>query len=164
MKNDMVIILALYPNARGVGYACLTMPQTLREVGVATVRPISNKKILERVIKFVDFFKPSVIVLKEYNGSYSRHSKRVVELIDSITKYTEESKVPVYRYSRQQIRDVFEQFGATSKNEIARKIINWFPQLESRTPKIRKPWMDEDYNMGLFDALSLGITHIYLNE
>jgi hypothetical protein len=59
---------------------------------------------------------------------------------------------------------VFEQFGAKSKYEIANKIIAWFPQLASRAPKIRKAWMDEDYNMGIFDALALAITHKYLTE
>jgi hypothetical protein len=62
------------------------------------------------------------------------------------------------------MRDVFEQFGAKSKYEIANKIVTWFPQLVSRAPKIRKPWMDEDYNMGIFDALALAITHKYLTE
>jgi Holliday junction resolvasome RuvABC endonuclease subunit len=119
---------------------------------------------LERITKFVEFYTPTIIVVKDYNSSYSRHSKRVAELVESIAKHAGEVKIPVYRYSRQQVRDVFEQFGAKSKYEIAQKIIYWFPQLASRAPKIRKAWTDEDYNMGIFDALALAITHKYLTE
>jgi Holliday junction resolvasome RuvABC endonuclease subunit len=164
MKKDMVIILSFYPNARGLGYACIEMPKNLRDSGVITVQPTCNKKILERITKFVEFFKPTIIVVKDYNSEYSRHSKRVAELVESITNYAKEIKVPIYRYSRDQIRDVFEQFGSKSKYEIAQTIITIFPQLTSRAPKIRKPWMKEDYNMGIFDALALVITHKYLTE
>lgn len=164
MKKDTIIILSFYPNARGLGYACIEMPQNLKDSGVITIQPISNKKLLERITKFVEFYTPTIIVVKDYNSSYSRHSKRVAELVESITNYAKEVKVPIYRYSRQQVRDVFEQFGAKSKYEIAQKIIYWFPQLASRAPKIRKAWTDEDYNMGIFDALALAITHKYLTE
>jgi Holliday junction resolvasome RuvABC endonuclease subunit len=164
MKKDTFIILSFYPNARGLGYACIEMPQNLKDSGVVTIQPISNKKLLERITKFVEFFTPTIIVVKDYNSSYSRHSKRVAELVESIAKHAGEVKIPVYRYSRQQVRDVFEQFGAKSKYEIAQKIIYWFPQLASRAPKIRKAWTDEDYNMGIFDALALAITHKYLTE
>lgn len=164
MKKDTVIILSFYPNARGLGFACLEGAQNLRDSGVVTIQPICNKRILERITKFVEFFKPTIIVVKDYNSAYSRHSKRVAELVEAVTKYANEIKIPVYRYSQQQVRDVFEQFGAKSKYEIANKIIAWFPQLASRAPKIRKAWMDEDYNMGIFDALALAITHKYLTE
>jgi hypothetical protein len=164
MKKDTKMIFAIYPNARGLGYACFETPEKLWDCGVTTVRPICNKRILERITKFADFFQPTVILVQDCENSNNHHSKRVLRLMDSIIKYAGEIKVPVYRYSRQQIRDVFEQFDAKSKYEIAQKIIAWFPQLASRAPKIRKPWMDEDYNMGTFDALSLIITHQYLTE
>jgi hypothetical protein len=162
MKKNQVVILSLYSNARGLGYVCLESPQNLKESGVLTIRPICNGRILERITKFVDFFKPKVIIVKDFENNYSRQNKRAVALAESIANYAKEVKVPVYRYTRQQIRDVFEQFGAKSKYEIAQKIISWFPQLEPRAPKIRKPWMAEDYHMGEFDAISLAVTHQYL--
>ena len=161
MKKDTVIVLALYPNSRGLGYACLEQPQNLIESGIASVRPIGNKKTLERVVKFVEFFKPKIIVLRDADG---KHSKRVVALIESITKYAKGINLPVYRYKREQIRDAFEVFGAKTKHEIANQIVEWFKQLKPRVPKIRKEWMDEDYNMGMFDALSLAITHMHVGE
>lgn len=165
MKEDMTIILSLYPNALGLGYSCLELPEkTLLDSGVVVVRPFRSKRILERIAKFVEFFKPTIIIVKDWDSNYSRRSRRIAQLTDDIVKYAAEMKVPVYRYSRQQIRDVFEVHGAKTKYEIAQKIIVWFKELASRAPKIRKPWMTEDHNMGVFDALSLIITHLYLTE
>lgn len=163
MKNNKTIILSLYPNARGLGYACLEKPQKVKESGVITIRPICNRKVLERVSKFVDFFRPHVVIVKDYEAT-SWKQKRSAALAESIASFAKENNIPVYRYSRQQIREVFEQFGATSKYTIAQKIISWFPHFQRHAPKIRKPWMAEDYHMGEFDAVSLTLTHLYLTE
>ena len=161
MSSETNVILALYPNSRGLGYACVEMPQSLLDSGILTVRPVGNGPILERVRKFTSYFRPSVIVVRDAHPSTS---KRIVRLIADIEAHAHEKGIPVFRYSRQQIRDVFETFGVTTKYEIAQKIVEWFSDLAFRAPKIRKPWMDEDYNMGIFDALSLAITHQYLTE
>jgi len=79
-------------------------------------------------------------------------------------EYAEETKIPTFQYSRKQIQDVFELYGHTSKFHVAKQIITWFPELSSRAPKLRKPWMNEGYNMGVFDAMALAITHHYLMD
>lgn len=164
MKHDTIVMLALYPNARGLGYACLESPKNLKDSGVVTVRPICNGTILERIIKFVDFFKPKIIVVKDYDNSYYWKSRRGIDLVESIVKYAEGRKLPVIGSSRKQIRDVFELFGAKSKYDIAHKIVSGFPHLEPRAPRIRESWMAEEYYMGAFDAISLALTHQYLTE
>lgn len=163
MKNKPVVVLSLYPNRRGFGYVCLEWPQKLIDSGIATVRPLCNSGIFDRFEKFLDFYKPQLIVIRDCEN-LSSCKKRTQKLIHSITIHAGKVKIPIHHYSREQIRDVFEQFGATTKYEIAQKIIEWFPELSWRAPKIRKPWKDEDYSMGIFDALALAITHKYLNE
>ena len=165
MNKDTVIILALYPNARGLGYACLEMPKKkLRDSGVLTIRPICNGKILKRITAFIDFFKPEIVVIKDYGSDSTRQEQRGVRLVESITKHAKGMQMPVYRYTRQQVRDIFEQFGAKSKNEIAQQIIAWLPELEFHAPRIRKNQMAEEYYMGEFDAISLAIAHRYITE
>ena len=163
METDTQLVLSLCPNARGIGYACVEMPQKLIDSGVLTIRPICNGKILERVKKFIEFYKPQLIIVKDYDKS-SYRSKRGIELVEAITAYATQINVPVTRYTRQQIQNVFELFGAKSKYEIAQKIIIPFPQLATRAPKLRKPWMAEDYYMGEFDAIALALTHEYLTQ
>lgn len=159
----MSVILALYPNARGLGYACIEMPQRLLDYGVITVRPKSTEKLLPRIQKFIDFFQPRIVVIREDDGRRYKLNrlKKVVSAIESVAV---ERNITVHHYSREDIKQVFAQFGNTTKYEIALKIVEWFPELTHKTPKLRKAWMDEDYNMGIFDALSLAIAHAYTME
>jgi Holliday junction resolvasome RuvABC endonuclease subunit len=125
---------------------------------------MSNDRIFERVQKFVEFFKPAIIVLRDCDTPTSRKNERTKQLTDRIVSFAVEKEIPVYKYKRQQIRDVFEQCGATSKYEIAHEIIREFSELASRAPKLREQWMEEDYNMGIFDSIALVTTHKYLTE
>jgi len=159
----MSLILALYPNSRGLGFACVEMPSRLVEFGIVTVRPVNNERIRGRIEKFIGFFKPEIVVIRDSETGTPR-DRRIALLIEDVKKLGQATGVPVYSYSRQQVKDVFEVFGEKTKYGIAHKIIKWFPELEDHAPRIRRPWMDEDYYMGIFDALALAITHAYLTE
>ena len=158
MEQDTHVVLALYANSRGLGYACIQVPKKLMECGVLNVTPLSNDKIAMRVEKFIDFFKPHVVVIRDAESSVPR----IQELSDTISIMAYEKNVPIHRYTRKQVKDVFEIFGATTKYEIAHKIIEAIPALATRAPRIRKPYLPEDYNMGIFDAAALILTHEYL--
>jgi hypothetical protein len=163
----MKIILALYPNSRGFGYACIELSekkkeQKILESGIMNVRPVGNERTLKHVRRFAEYFKPEVVLLRDYHRPTNR-GKRIRELITSIVMLAEEYKLPVFRYTRQQVRYAFEQFGAKTKYEISKKILEGFPELAHRAPRVRKVWEEEDYRMGVFDALSLVATHEYLN-
>lgn len=156
----MSVILSLYPNSRGLGYACIEEPQALLDFGIVTVKPVSNGRVMERVRRFLDYYKTTVILVRDAQP----YSKRIRRLLEDIAAHAEENGLSVYRYSRQQIKDTFEIHGASTKYEISSKLSEWFPALNLRSPKFRKAWMDEDYNMGIFDAVALAVTHWYLKE
>jgi hypothetical protein len=158
MGNNTHIVLGLYANSRGLGYACIQVPNKVMESGVLNVTPLSNEKIAIRVQRFIEFFKPNVLVIRDGEKSVPR----IQELSDAITKIAAAHNIPVHHYSREQVKDVFEIFGAKTKFERAHKIIETLPELASRAPKIRKAYMDEDYNMGVFDAVALVFVHEYL--
>jgi Holliday junction resolvasome RuvABC endonuclease subunit len=162
MNIENPVILALYPNATGLGYACLQIPERLLDYGIATVQPVSNGKLLIRAEKFMDYYKPKIILLKE-TGS-AKNSRRTNKLIEAISTLSGEKDLPVYRYTKQQIKDVFEIFGAQSKFQIVEKIVRMLPELGPRAPKEKKWYEKEDYNMVLFNAVSLAIVHTYLAE
>lgn len=164
MKDDVITVLALFPNARGIGYACIENQKKLLDSGMVQVYPIGNGKILKRVIKFVDFYKPTLVVVQDCDSDTERHSDRVKRLVEDIAKHAKANKLPVYRYTRQQIRDAFEIFGAKTKMEIAHQITEWFKQLKPLAPTIKKNYMTEHYSMGVFDAVSLAVTHHYITE
>ncbi len=163
-KPTHELVLALYPNFRGFGYAFLENPQEPRDCGIVTVRAISNKKCLKHIKKFIDYYRPSLVVLQDYRGDTYWKGKRTKKLLDDIAGLCKKENLPVHQYTREQVRFVFGEFGAKTKYEIAKKIVEWLPQLENKMPRVRKPWMCEDYTMGIFDAAALAITHFYFSK
>ena len=71
------------------------------------------------------------------------------------------NKVSVSKYSRNDIRFVFNAFNAHSKYEIAKVITDNVKQLPVELPKKRLSHKPEHYSMTIFDAISLAITHYY---
>ncbi len=162
MKKEIPSTLAIYPNNVGYGYAFFETANTLTDCGISYVRPISNAKCLKRIRQFLEYYKPSVIVLEDYEAKGARKSKRVEKLIRNIEALAVEKKLEIKKYSREQVRFVFQQFKAETKYEIAKVLVTFFPQLKHRTPSYRKLWMAEDHNMGMFDAISLAVTYFYV--
>jgi hypothetical protein len=155
------VIMAIYPNAVGFGFAIVKSPREPLECGVVKISPISNKKCLKRIKTYFDYYEPKLVVLQGLSGKGSYKSKRVTKLIQRIVTLASSCNLKVVRYSRAQIRFVFSEFKAKTKYEIARTIVKWLPQFKHQMPTFRKPWMAEDYHMGMFDALSLVVTHFY---
>jgi len=162
MENENPVILALYPNSIGIGYACIQVPERLIDFGVATVKPISNSKLLKRTERFMDYYKPKIILLKE--AISSKKTERVDKLIEAISTLSGEKGLHVYRYNRLQIKDVFEIFGAHSKFDMVQKIVKMLPDLKARAPEARKWYEKDHYQMAVFNAVSLVVTHTYLTE
>ena len=157
----MKLVLALYPSYRGLGYVCVQMPQTLKDFGVLRVRPFSTGKMLKHIERFLEFHRPQIVILRDPE-SVPDNNPRIQKFTDAITTLAWEYKLSVFKYSREQIKGVFENFGARTKHEIAAKIIEWFPDLASRVPVKHNIWKPEYYHMETFDSLSLAITHEYL--
>jgi len=59
------------------------------------------------------------------------------------------------------VKRVFLAFGARTKQEIARVVADQLPELAPRLPRVRKPWMSEDYRMAIFDAAAFALTYYY---
>lgn len=157
------IILAIYPNANGFGFAYLENAR--KQVGFGSVRynPVDNKSIMVRIKKMIEEFPPTQLVLLNPEGKFSRTGFRTKQLIKEIISFAESEKLPVSQYTRDQIRDVFSPKHVT-KYQIAEHLLTEFKELETYRPKERKLWMPEDRNMAIFDALSLALTRYYLND
>ena len=158
------IVFAIYPNAQGFSFVYMNGPRMLLDFGIVRINPISNFRTLDKIKKSLDYFKPSIVVLLDPEGKSSRTGNRIKKLISKITAYANQENFQVAHISRDQIRDVFENFGVITKYEISQWLLAEFKQLETRRPRERKLWTSEDRNMAIFDALSLGITWYYLND
>lgn len=164
MTTKTPVLFCIYPNNRGFGYVLIEDPQKLIDYGIVTIRPLCNGRILQRIEKMLKYYKAHLVITQEYNCPHARYGKRNKKLIDGIVELAQRNNLEVHRYTRIQIRDVFEQFDARTKHEVSQTIAKWLPEIAYRAPKMRKTWQPEDYNMGLFDALSLAYAHYYLKN
>ena len=161
MQNSP-LVLTLYPNAFGMGYVISETPKELINYGVARIRPLSSNQYIKRLLYFVRQYKPTIILLRGYTQSDKRISKRVIRVIKTFEDEAEKMNLLVHKYSREDIKGVFEQFGNNSKYGISKTITSWYPELQSRMPDIRKNTQAEHYQMGVFDAFALMLSHYYL--
>ncbi len=156
------IVYAIYPNANGFGFVYMNNPRKLLDFGVVRINPICNFRILEKIKSSISYFKPAILILLDPDGKSSRTGNRIKKLIDKISVYAQSENLQISQISRDQIRDVFENFGVSTKFEISQWLLTEFKELETRKPRERKLWTSEDRNMAVFDALSLAMTWYWI--
>lgn len=158
------LTLVLYPNYFGMGYLICENPKELLNYGIARITPFTKDRYIRRLHKLLKQYRPTLVILRGYKDTDKRISKRIKSVIESFRKEADEQKITVYQYSRDEIKDVFSQFGGKSKFSISRTIGKWYPELTPRLPKFKRNADLEDYNMGLFDVFALMLSHYYLEE
>ncbi len=154
------ITLVLYPNTFGVGFVICEGPKEILDFGIKKVQPISHHKYIKKVKWLLDYCKPDVVLLLDYKAR--KISNRQKRIIDAIVQLSHTKNLNLKTYSRSQIKQTFLSFNAKTKYEIAMVILNWYPELRDKAPHRRLPWMAEHYQMGIFDAFALMLTHYYL--
>lgn len=155
------LTLTLYPNGYGMGYVISENPKEIINYGVARIRPMTTGKYLKRLKRFIEIYRPSLIIIRDPDGQ-GRMSKRIRAVLKKFEQQVEELDLPVYKYSRKQITEVFEQFEGSSKYMVSKTIASWYPELNHLLPDIRKHGDSEHYQMGVFDAFALMLCHSYL--
>ena len=154
------ITLALYPNTFGVGYVICENPKEILDYGLKKVYPICHHKYMKKIKWLLEYCKPDIVLLLDYKAR--KISNRQKKIIDEIIRLAHAKNLNLKKYSRSQIKQTFSSFNAKTKYEVAMVILNWYPMLKDKTPHKRLPWMAEHYQMGVFDAFALMLTHYYL--
>jgi Holliday junction resolvasome RuvABC endonuclease subunit len=157
-KENQKTVLAVDPSTRGFGFAILEGPKSLLEWGVKEVRGKKNAGALKHVAELIECYKPDVIVMEDCADTHCRRGARVRRLIQDISKLATGKRIKVRRISPRIVRAVLSGSPSAKKQQIAATIAQQFPELASRLPQLRKPWMSEDPRMGIFDAVALALT------
>ena len=156
-------ILTLYPNRRGIAYA-LCHDTDLINYGIKSNYPFSLKKAEKNIKKFMDFYKPDIVLSRNINDLKKHQNKKTQRVIDLVCNEAKAKKLEVHSYTRTQIKQVFSNFKCKSKFEISKKLMEWFSELKAFEYPKRTAWDTEDYNAGVFDAVSLAVVYWYFNE
>ncbi len=159
-KNKSEVILAIFPNARGFGYALIDAVEKPIDYGMVNPQEKKISHFRERFQFLVDVYRPQIVILEDCEQSKTK-SKRIKKLIALFRREASDQGLIVCSYTRQQIREVFLNFEAITKYEISKVIVRWIPELKPFVPNKRKAWEAEASQMGIFDAFSLAMTYYY---
>lgn len=156
-------VLAIDPTHRGFGYVIFEGPLRLVDWGTRDVRGAKNACCVQAVSRLVELYRPDAMILEDSGARGSRRRERVQQLIHELGKLARRHKVQVRRISRLKVRKTFASQGATNKHRSARVIAKRLPELASRLPPERKPWMSEDTRMAIFDAAAMALALFRVN-
>ncbi len=152
-------VLAIDPLTRGVGFAVLDGPKELVDWGVRATKPSPKpvERSLREIVALLERYSPDRIIVEDCRGGGSRRGRRSQRLIERIVRLADEGGIPVRRISRAGLRRAFALEHARTKYQIALVTVQRFPELAVRLPPVRKPWMSEPAQMGVFDAVAFAL-------
>jgi hypothetical protein len=150
-------ILAIYPNSRGFGFALLEGTELLVDWGVVQTKFDKHRQCLSRIKRFIVQYRPDVLVTEDAQKNLNR-GKRIRKLLTAIRQLVLKVDIKFKGVSRAQVQKYFQGPRRVTKHQMAVGIAERFPELSSRLPPTRKPWMSEDSRMAIFDAMALGLS------
>ena len=116
-----------------------------------------NEWCLKKISGLLDRYTPDAIVLQDMSSTGTRRVERIRALNDEIEKSAQGRGIPVFSYSRRQVRLYFPP--PHTRQRIAETIAEHIPAFESFLPPVRKIWKSENPHMSIFDVVALVLTH-----
>lgn len=153
-------ILAIDPVSRGLGIAVLESPHLPIDWGVKDLRSRTEHRTLDLIENLIEGYQPDVVVLEDTLHPACRRCVRIRSLIDAIRVRATSRRIRTERISRE---SVYQALGVRTKYEAARKVATLLVELAPSLPPPRKPWMNEDPRMSIFDATAFALAYYHLH-
>lgn len=165
-------ILAINPVAQGFGFVVFEEPHQLLDWGVARCRKRTRTKTgwtfvrsecLQKIGRHLARYQPTLVLMEDCGDPSSKRCHDVRRFLDSILKFSVSKKVPVRTISPDDVRKAFTHAQANNKEDVARVIANYFPELLP-LPRHRGVFAAEDARMSLFASMALVFTLLHSEE
>jgi hypothetical protein len=148
-------VLSIDPTHRGFGYVVLEGSEHLIDWGVRHVQGSKNKASIQAASELMSFYSPQILVLEDVSSKNCRRWQRVRNLIEALDQLGRSRGFSVRRIAQAKVK---KTLSVSNKTQMAQAIAAKFPELRSRLPPERKPWMSEDERMAIFDAAGFAMT------
>lgn len=149
--------LAIAPTCRGLGFVVMEGSTRLVDWGVRSARTEKQLRASNHLAQLITTYQPDYLVVERVHSTGSRRCERIKKLLSRLVLLGAEMGVRVRRVSKSEVKEAFAPHGAETKNQIALEIGRQFPELAPKVPPYRKPWMSEDYQMPVFDAVAMAV-------
>ena len=158
-SRNVMRVLAIDPGSRGFGFAIVEWPLQLIDWGVKSART-TKRRPSSKVDDLVKKYRPTILLLENCDKNPRRRANARA-FARAIHKMAKDKRIAVRLIRADRVKQVFGAFHAQTKSEIACAVAKQLPELASILPRVRKPWMTEDYRMSIFDAAALALTYMY---
>ena len=152
--HKRVRVLAVDPTSKGFGFAVIEVDLFLVDYGIARVWSKRLREFVDKTYSLVEKYRPVMIILPRISSAKARGRARAK--VSALAAHLRLHHHSVAVLPREIVLKTFEPSG-TTKHEIAIAITKAFPELTSRLPRKRRPWMSEDESMNVFDAAALAL-------
>lgn len=156
-QRSVLRVLALDPYSRGVGFAVFEGPENLIDWGLKSTKSADNKRAVRAIEKLINRLRPDVLVLEDWNANGARRCNRIEALLKRSAARRRDG-LTVRLVSRRQLRAIGTLPQVGTKYGRALLIAERFPELLAFLPPVRKPWMNEDDRMSIFDAATFALS------
>lgn len=156
--EDRIRVLAVDPTTRGFAFAVLEGPQRLIDWGVRRVNVHQkNTATVDGVAALIRWYRPDALVIENCDPRESRRRARVYELSRDLRDLGLRQQLITHAVSGYVLRLACTGQRSATKEQVAATLAAQFPELARRVPPHRKPWMNEDPRINLFDAVGLAV-------
>jgi hypothetical protein len=152
--------LAIHPTTDGLGYAVFE-GAFLLDWGVYRAQGDKNQRCLLFIGVLIRRYEPQEVLFESRGPRDRRRSERIHHLIRAAMSYIRRNGIVPKRVPRRRVQTFFAAQGAATKQEVATRITELFPELSEYLPPKRKPWMPEHPRMGMFEAVALALTYLH---
>src|SRR5260370_42344152 len=106
--RQYVFVLAVYPNTHGFAFVLFKDHLSPVDWGVKEIRGRrKHSRCIARITAILDRHQPDIMVLQDTSPTGTRRSRRVTNLNAAVAKLAAARAIPVYAYSREEVRSAF---------------------------------------------------------
>ena len=154
-------VLAIDPGTRHLGIAFFEGKELIYH-GVKVIRKMASahatlkegRRIVERLIQD---FKPTTLVVEKTFFSNNRNSALLNVFADEIKVIGKKKGLKVFAFAANSVRKGICGNGAASKDDVAKVVVSYYPELKPYLTSNRK-WK-EKFHRNMFDAVALGLAY-----
>lgn len=152
MQPRPLRLLAIDLTAKGFGFVLLDARLGLLDWGFSSLLATDDAAFFERVSARIARGRPTALVLENFAPIKGRET--ALRRRDLAIEIATQRKIGLCQVSQKIVQGIL---GPGTKAEIAKVLVQRFPELRHRMPRERTRWSTEDERMHIFDALALAV-------
>lgn len=147
--------MSVYPCAKGLAFAIIEARGLLVSWGIARLYSRQDEELRQRLSDLVDKYRVRSVYVEQIDGS--RRGSRSRLAVKITVDYAHTAKLTVADVNQTQMRTVLGLRANSTRHEVAVRICELLPELETQLPLSRRPWQPENERISVFIAAALAL-------